>query len=101
MAISGYCDCQLSSIDIGDGVCDISKYSAVNQANEVLVSSTYGVFFLSALTSIMSTNYMLVLGITNYMQVYSAYYYLNSSVIMQIDGVLYTYKLHTAIGYAG
>ncbi len=90
-AISGYCDCWKGSIDLGDGVCDAESAKSIQKANEALVSASTSLNYLSALTGVICINYFAPVMIASYQQLYSNFYYLNSSSVLQIDEVLNNY----------
>lgn len=48
--------------------------------------------YLNAIVSVISVNFVPLIGFVNYLQVYSSFYYLNSSAVMQTDKVLESYK---------
>ena len=88
MAISGYCDCWKGSIDVGSGICDKESYESVKKANEVLVTSTTSLTYLSSISGVISMNYFAPVMLVSYQQLYSNFYYLNSSSVLQTDEVL-------------
>lgn len=92
LAISGYCECHSESIDMGNGVCDFGKYAEMLKLTQTLVSFSSSAFYLATLTSIVSTNFVGLLGMLGYMQSYSNFYYLNASYVMSVDYVLKEYR---------
>lgn len=58
------------------------------QINEVLIGGTEAVLYMSLISSIVSSNYVPLIGLFNYLQAYSIFYYLNSSAVMQTDLIL-------------
>ena len=92
MAVSGYCECHESSIDMGNGVCDYEKFAELLKVTESLVSYSSSTFFLTALTSIVSTNCVGMIAMLAYVQAYSNFYFLNSSLVMNVDYVLKEYR---------
>ncbi len=59
---------------------------------ESLVSYSSSTFFLTALTSIVSTNCVGMIAMLAYVQAYSNFYFLNSSLVMNVDYVLKEYR---------
>ena len=92
MAVSGYCECRQDSIDMGNGVCDSEKFAELLKLTQTLVSFSSSAFYLTALTSIVSTNYVGLLAMLGYLQSYSNFYYLNASYVMSVDHVLREYR---------
>lgn len=92
MAVSGYCECHEGSIDMGNGVCDYEKFTELNQITQSLVSYSSSTFFLTALASVVSTNFMGLVAMLSYVQAYSSFYFLNSSMVMRVDYVLEQYR---------
>lgn len=84
-AKSGYCDCWKGSIDLGNGVCDTQSYKSIEKANEALVSTTTSLNYLSALTGVIAVNFFAPIMVGSYQQLYSNFYYLNSSSVLQTD----------------
>jgi hypothetical protein len=89
MAISGYCECRGGTIDMGNGVCDNLKYIKMQKMTESLVSITSSSVYLMGLTSIVLGNYAGLIGMMAYLHGYSTFYYLNSSMVMNINYVLF------------
>lgn len=59
---------------------------------ESLVSYSTSTFFFSALTSIVSMNGVGLVSMLSYVQAYSNFYFLNSSLVMNVDYVLKEYR---------
>ncbi len=78
---------------MGNGVCDFDKFTELLQITQTLVSYTSSTVYLTALTSIVSTNFMGMIGLMGYLQAYSTLYYLNSSMVMNVDYVLKEYRM--------
>lgn len=57
-----------------------------------LVSFSASTFYLSTLTSIVATNFIGLSSMLGYMQAYSNFYYLNSSMVMSVDQALKEYR---------
>jgi hypothetical protein len=76
---------------LGNGVCDTESYKSIESANEALVSFTTSLNYLSTLTGVICINYFAPVMIASYQQLYSNFYYLNSSSVLQIDEVLNSY----------
>ena len=77
---------------MGNGVCDYEKFTELNQITESLVSYSSSTFYLTALASVVSTNFMGLIAMLSYVQAYSSFYYLNSSMVMRVDYVLEEYR---------
>lgn len=58
------------------------------KATESLVSLTYSTYFLMGLTSIVGANYVGMMMLNGYIQVYSLNNFLNGSIVMQTNHVL-------------
>lgn len=84
-AISGYCDCQKGSIDLGNGICDKSLYKTISTANSFLVSSSASVFGTSLAVGLVTSNMLNLERFMGYNQIISQYYYLNASVPASTD----------------
>ena len=77
---------------MGNGVCDFKKYVALVKVTDSLVSYSSSTVYLSTLASIVSTNFIGLIGMLGYMQAYSSFYFLNSSLVMRVDQVLREYR---------
>ena len=93
LAISGYCDCWKGSIDLGNGTCDPSSYTALQSATETLVSASSAVTYISALAGLASLNLMSAFFAVSYQQLYGNFYYVNASAVAQTNNVLEQYSL--------
>lgn len=92
MAISGYCECKDGSIDMGNGVCDYKKYANLMKMTESLVSYSSSTMYFMGLASMVTGNYVGLIGMLAYLQSYSTFYFLNSSLVMNINYVLASYR---------
>jgi hypothetical protein len=84
---------------MGNGVCDFEKYTELLQITQTLVSYSSATVYLTTLTSIVSTNFIGLIGLMSYLQAYSSLYYLNSSMVMNVDYVLEEYRMANINSY--
>ncbi len=100
MAISGYCDCWIGSLDLGNGTCDRYSYQSLKEFTEFLVTGTTSVNYFSILSGIVSINFMAGGLSVFYQQTYSNFYFINSSAVLQTDAVLDRYGDNSLIEVA-
>lgn len=77
---------------MGNGNCDYENFESIQRASASLVSLTYATYFFMGLTSIVGVNYVGAVMLNGYLQIYSANYYINGSVVMETDSVLADYR---------
>lgn len=99
MAISGYCECWDGSVDTGDGRCDMALYKSIIDSNIILVAATESAVYFTALLSFAANNFIPLMSFVSYLQVYSNFYYLNSSAVLQTDIILQSYYNINPISY--
>lgn len=73
---------------MGNGVCDWDRYTELVGVTGTLVGYSSSVVYLLGLGAVAGGSYMGVVGVLAYLQVYSGFYFTNSSMVMSIDHVL-------------